>query len=77
MSKSKPAWYGHLRTIANACGCSVTSVSKILNGRAEEVTTNEALIKRVKTCAASLIEMDVKTLRQEAYWREEAITMLN
>lgn len=67
MSKEKrPEWHGHSKVIANICGCSTTAVSKILNGKEEEVTTNQELITRVKQVAAQMILRDRNILLQKA-----------
>lgn len=68
MSKEtmRPGWHGHSRTIAQICGCSTTTVSKILNGKAEEIGANKELVKRVKETAAQMIIRDKLILLRQA-----------
>lgn len=74
--KVRPEWWGHADTVANICGCSKTAVSKILNGRASEVTTNQELIAKVKRTTAGLLQRDSKILVDRAAKKQEVARML-
>lgn len=62
MQGKRNEWHGHSKTIAHICGCSTTAVSKILNGRSAEVTSNQELIKNVKRVASELLLRDANIL---------------
>lgn len=74
--KSRPEWWGHADTIARICGCSKTSVSKILNGKESEVTSNKELINKVKNTAAEILQRDSKILIDRAARKQEIARML-
>lgn len=69
-------WHGHLQTIAQICGCSTTTVSKILNNRSEEVTTNTELIKNVRRTAAEILRRDANILIDYAERKQQAAALL-
>ena len=64
--ETRPPWHGHRNTIAKIAGCSTSTVTKILNGRADEATNNEELIKSVRQIAADLLIRDAKILIHRA-----------
>ena len=77
MSKeTRPEWHGHSKVIAKICGCSTTAVSKILNGKEAEVTTNQELITRVKQVAAQLLLRDRNILLQKAEEKQKIANQL-
>lgn len=69
---TRPPWHGHRNTIAKIAGCSTTTVTKILNGKAGEATTNQELIKTVKKIASDLLIRDAKILIQRAQEKQDA-----
>lgn len=69
-------WHGHLHTIAQICGCSTTTVSKILNNKSEEVTTNAELIKNVRRTAADILRRDANILINHAEKKQQAANLL-
>ena len=69
-------WHGHSQTIAQLCGCSTTTVSKILNGRSDEVTSNAELIKNVKRTAAEILRRDANILINHAEKKQQAANLL-
>lgn len=70
--ETRPPWHGHRNTIAKIAGCSTTTVTKILNGKAEEATNNQELIKAVKRIASELLIRDAKILIQRAQEKQDA-----
>lgn len=70
--ETRPPWHGHRNTIAKIAGCSTSTVTKILNGRGEEATSNPELIKAVKRIAADLLIRDAKILIQRAEEKQNA-----
>lgn len=69
-------WHGHLQTIAQICGCSTTTVSKILNDKSAEVTSNAELIKNVKRTAAEILRRDANILINHAEKKQQAANLL-
>lgn len=69
---TRPPWHGHRNTIAKIAGCSTTTVTKILNGKAGEATTNQELINTVKRIASDLLIRDAKILIQRAQEKQDA-----
>lgn len=65
MKKNRNEWHGHLKEIASQCGCSTSAVSRILNGRSDEVTKNINLIEAVKRTASELIQKDIENLKSQ------------
>ena len=65
MKKNRNEWHGHLKEIASRCGCSTSAVSRILNGRSDEVTKNINLIEAVKRTASELIQKDIENLQTQ------------
>lgn len=67
MAKGKRSpWHGLLKKIAEEAGCSTTSVSKILNGHEQEVTSNQTLIQNVRGIAARYLNIEAGRLIAEA-----------
>lgn len=66
MPKQRTGWHGHSKTISEIVGCSTTTVSKVLNGRSDEVTRNTALIEKIKRVASELLIRDANRLMTEA-----------
>lgn len=66
MKGQRNAWYGFVGQIADKCGCSKTTVGKVLNGKSAEVTTNAALITMIKATAAQMLREQREILLNEA-----------
>lgn len=72
----RPAWHGHTNTISKICGCSKTTVSKVLNGKENEVTSNNELIKKIRKCASELLLRDSNMLLDQAMEKQKIARLL-